>query len=460
MLRRYSSHGTVGEGLPSLAGRLEDPPDCARTLFETTQLLLSMEASNMNQSAQNQAANTPSVTSVPLLDLKRQHDPLQGQFAEALAKICQSGWFCLGPDVKQLEEGVAKYSRAKHAIACGSGSDALLLALMALDLGPGDEVIVPSFTFFATASAAARLGATPVFADIDPVSFNIDPSDVQRKITARTKAVIPVHLYGQCAEMDTLMQIAEAAGIAVIEDAAQAIGAEFDGRRAGSIGHMGCLSFYPTKNLGGAGDGGMVTSNDDALAKKVQLLRVHGMEPRYYHGLLGVNSRMDSFQAAILNVKLPHLDRWTRMRTENAHRYTDMFLEAGLDRALSLPRALPHRRHVWNQYVVRVPDGRRDDLRAFLNEAKIGAEVYYPLGLHEQECFAYLGYGRGDLPETDRATEEVLALPIFPELTAAEQAAVVTRVTQFYDGPAKGHKLAGPNFLKRRDGVAKRDSQN
>ena len=404
----------------------------------------------MNRSADDQAAQSPAITSVPLLDLKRQHDPLQDEFVAALAKICQSGWFCLGPDVKQLEEEVAKYSQVKHAIGCGSGSDALLLALMALDLGPGDEVIVPSFTFFATASAVARLGATPVFADIDPVSFNIDPADVQRKVTSKTKAIIPVHLYGQCAEMDVLMQIGETMGIAVIEDAAQAIGAEFDGHRAGSMGHMGCFSFYPTKNLGGAGDAGMLTANDDTLAKKLQLLRVHGMEPRYYHGLIGVNSRMDSFQAAVLNVKLPHLDRWTRMRSENAQLYTDMFIEAGLDRVLGLPRALPHRRHVWNQYVIRVPEGRRDELRTFLNEAKIGAEIYYPMGLHEQECFAFLGYRRGDLPETDRATAEVLALPIFPELTAAEQATVVARIAQFYDGPGKGHKLAGPNFLKRR----------
>lgn len=411
----------------------------------------------MNRSADDQAANTPNVTGVPLLDLKRQHDPLQDEFVEALAKICQSGWFCLGPDVKQLEESVAKYSHAKHAIGCGSGSDALLLALMALDLGPGDEVIVPSFTFFATASAVTRLGATPVFADIDPVTFNIDPADVQGKITSKTKAIIPVHLFGQCAEMDILTQIAEAAGVVVVEDAAQAIGAEFDGCRAGSIGHMGCFSFYPTKNLGGAGDAGMVTTNDDVLAKKLQLLRVHGMEPRYYHGLIGVNSRMDAFQAAVLNVKLPHLDRWTKMRTENAQMYTDMFIEAGLDRALKLPQALPHRRHVWNQYVIRVPEGRRDDLRTYLNEAKIGAEIYYPLGLHEQECFAHLGYVRGDLPETDRATAEVLALPIFPGLTTAEQAVVVSRIAQFYDGPAKGHKLAGPNFLKRRNGVAKEE---
>ncbi|MHB8902877.1 MAG: DegT/DnrJ/EryC1/StrS family aminotransferase [Thermoguttaceae bacterium] len=409
----------------------------------------------MNRTHDDQPAHAPAMPSVPLLDLKRQHDPLQGQFVEALANICRTGQFCLGPDVKQLEESVAKYSGAKHAIGCASGSDALLLAMMALDLGPGDEVIVPSFTFFATASAVARLGATPVFADIEPVTFNIDPADVQHKITSKTKAIIPVHLYGQCAEMDVLLNMAEAARIVVVEDAAQAIGAEFDGRRAGSMGQLGCLSFYPTKNLGGAGDSGMVTSNDDALADKIRLLRVHGMEPRYYHGLMGVNSRMDAFQAAILNVKLPYLDGWTRMRSEIAQLYTDMFIEAGLDRFLTLPRALPHRRHVWNQYVIRVPEGRRDDVRTYLNEANIGAEVYYPLGLHEQECFGYLGYSRGDLPETDRATAEVLALPIFPRMTAVEQAAVVGRIAQYYAGPARGHKLAGPKFLKHRTGTAK-----
>lgn len=404
----------------------------------------------MNRSVDDQAARTPAVAGVPLLDLARQHGPLQEQFAAALAKVCQSGWFCLGPEVKQLEESLARYSGVKHAIGCASGSDALLLALMALEVGPGDEVIVPSFTFFATASAVARLGAAPVFADIDPATFNIDPASVHGLLTAKTRAIIPVHLYGQCAEMDALLEVSRAAGVPLIEDAAQAIGAEFDGRRAGSMGQIGCFSFYPTKNLGGAGDGGMVTTGDDKLAEKLRLLRVHGMEPRYYHSLVGVNSRLDAFQAAILNVKLPHLDRWTDMRTESADRYTALFHEAGLDRLVGLPRAMPHRRHVWNQYVVRIPDGRRDQLRSFLAEAKIGSEIYYPLGLHEQQCFLYLGYRRGDLPETDRATAEVLALPIYPGLTAEEQAAVVARIAQFYAGPAKGHKLAGPNYLKHR----------
>jgi dTDP-4-amino-4,6-dideoxygalactose transaminase len=397
----------------------------------------------------HEAATTPAAhPGVPLLDLGRQHGPLQDQISASLRRVCETGAFVLGPEVKDLEKNLAPYCQAKHAIGCASGSDALLLALMAYDIGLGDEVIVPSFTFFATASAVVRLGATPVFADIDPATFNMDPSAVSRLITSSTKAIIPVHLFGQCAEMDALGRLAQASNLPVIEDAAQAIGAEYNGHRAGSIGQIGCLSFYPTKNLGGAGDGGMLTTNDDAIADRLQLLRGHGMRPRYYHQIMGINSRLDSFQAAVLNVKFPHLDRWTAERQANAQRYTELFTDAGLDRVLGLPPTAPRRRHVWNQYVVRVPDGKRDALRTFLGEAKIGAEIYYPLGLHEQECFRYLGYGPGDLPETDRATAEVLALPIFPELTAQEQQIVVERIATFFRAPTGGHPLAGPNFLK------------
>ncbi len=389
------------------------------------------------------------VERVPLLDLRRQHTPLEREIAAALARVCQGGWFVLGPDVKRLEENLARYCRARHAIGCASGSDALLLALMALGVGPGDEVVLPSFTFFATASAVTRLGAKPVFVDIDPASFNLDPAALDQCITPATKAVIPVHLFGQCAEMDAILAIARRAGVAVVEDAAQAIGAEFDGRRAGSMGDAGCFSFYPTKNLGGAGDAGMLTANDDELAAKLRLLRVHGMEPRYYHGVVGINSRLDSFQAAVLNVKMPHLDRWARMRQANARRYSEMFRRAGLDGTLRLPQTMPRRRHVWNQYVIRVPQGRRDALRTFLTERNVGTEIYYPLGLHEQKCFAHFGYRPGDLPETDRATAEVLALPIFPELTADEQSTVVARIAAFFGKPAAaGHPLAGPKFLK------------
>ena len=392
----------------------------------------------MSPSPNGNTPHSPPKDAVPLLDLARQYAPLKGEMAAALARVCDSGAFILGPDVKLLEQNIAAYSQAKHAVACASGSDALLLALMAFDLEPGDEVILPSFTFFATASAVTRLGARPVFADIDPVTFNIDPAAVAKLVGPATKAILPVHLFGQSAEMDAILQIAQAAGVPVVEDVAQAIGAEFAGRRAGSMGDVGCFSFYPTKNLGAAGDAGMLTAERDGLADKLRLLRAHGMEPRYYHKVVGINSRLDSFQAAILNVKLPHLDRWCQMRQSNAQRYAEMFTAAGLDGVLTLPRCAPRRRHVWNQYVIRVPDGKRDALRQFLTEAKIGTEIYYPLGLHAQECFRYLGYGEGDLPETDRAAREVLALPIFPELTADEQQRVVGRIAAFFGKPSGG----------------------
>jgi len=385
---------------------------------------------------------------VPLLDLARQNGPLKDEIAAALARVCDSGWFVLGPEVEQLENRIAEYCQAKHAVGCASGSDALLLSLMALEVGPGDEVILPSFTFFATASAVTRLGARPVFADIDPATFNVDPVQIERLISPATKAILPVHLFGQCAEMEAIVRIAQGANVPVIEDAAQAIGAEFDGRRAGSIGDVGCFSFYPTKNLGGSGDGGMLTTSDDALADVLRLLRVHGMRPRYMHKVVGINSRLDAFQAAVLNIKLPQLDRWTEHRRQNAQRYAEMFAKAGLDDVLGLPSTAPRRRHVWNQYVVRVPGGQRDQLRESLREAKIGTEIYYPLGLHQQECFRYLGYGPGDLPETDRAAAEVLALPIFPELTAEEQKLVVDRIVAFYGNPSRGRPLPASQLLK------------
>ncbi len=394
------------------------------------------------------ADSTPTPQGVPLLDLARQHVPLKQEFMAALERVCDSGWFVLGPDVKQLEANVADYCRVPHAIGCASGSDALLLALMALEIGPGDEVILPSFTFFATASAVTRLGARPVFADIEPGTFNLAPAAVERALTLATKAIIPVHLFGQCANMEAICRIADEACVPVVEDAAQAIGAEWDGRRAGAIGDIGCFSFYPTKNLGGAGDGGMLTTRRDDLAERLRLLRGHGMDPRYYHKVIGINSRLDSFQAAILNVKFAHLDDWSEARQENARRYTELFKAADLDVTVGLPVDDPRTRHVWNQYVIRVPDGGRDALRKHLAEAKIGSEIYYPLGLHEQECFAYLGYHLGDLPETDRAADEVLALPIFPKLTTEEQERVVDRIGIFYRSASGGHPLAGPNVLK------------
>ena len=378
------------------------------------------------------------IQGVALLDLKRQYETLKDEIAEALKKVCDSGAFVLGPEVKALEHNISTYSQADHAIGCASGSDAILLALMAADIGPGDEVLVPSFTFFATASAVTRLGAKPVFVDIDPISYNMDPADAARKITPRSKAMVPVHLFGQMAEMAELNELAQKHGIVVVEDAAQAIGAELEGRRAGSWSDMGAFSFYPTKNLGGAGDGGMVTTRDEEFAKRLRLLHVHGMEPRYFHSVIGINSRLDSFQAAILNVKMKYLESWTTMRIQNAQRYAEMFADAGLEDTIGVPRSMPNRRHVWNQYTVRIHDGRRDELRKSLTDRKIGSEIYYPLGLHEQECFKYLGYSPESLTETYRASREVLALPIFPELTENEQRIVVRGIKSYFEAnPAR-----------------------
>jgi dTDP-4-amino-4,6-dideoxygalactose transaminase len=378
---------------------------------------------------------------------------LKAEILAALGRVCDSGGFVLGSEVTHLEQQLATYCQAKHAVACASGSDALLLALMALEISAGDEVILPSFTFFATASAVTRLGARPIFADIDPQTFNIDPRHVSSLITPATKAIIPVHLFGQAVDTVALTKIARPQGIALVEDAAQAIGAENQGRRVGSIGAIGCFSFYPTKNLGGAGDGGMLTAQSDDLADRLRLLRGHGMRPRYYHSSIGINSRLDSFQAAVLNVKFPLLDHWTFLRQTNADRYTELFQEAGLHRTLVLPVANPGMRHVWNQYVVRVPDGLRTPLREALTEAHIGTEIYYPLGLHQQECFRYLGYQPDDLPETRRAAEEVLALPIFPELQAEEQKFVVARIAAFFAQRSGGHTIQPPKFLTRRAGA-------
>jgi len=400
----------------------------------------------MPSASNSSSPSSPAIPGVPLLDLARQHAPLRQQVADALLRVYDSGQFVLGPEVTELERRTAEYCHAKHAIGCASGSDALLLALMALEVGPGDEVIVPSFTFFATASAVTRLGARPVFADIEPTTFNIDPKHVERLMNSATKAILPVHLFGQCADMDALGRLANKAGVPIVEDAAQAIGAEYHGRRACSMGAIGCLSYYPTKNLGGAGDGGMLVTNDDRLADQLKLLRGHGMRPRYYHKVVGINSRLDSFQAAVLNVKLDYLDQWSVLRQANAQRYTELFRAAGLEGTLVLPGKAPGRRHVWNQYVVRVPEGQRDALRQWLTDAKIGSEIYYPLAVHQQECYADLQVPAGTLPETERAAREVMALPIFPELTAGEQKIVVDRVAQFYR-QRKPQVVPAPKFL-------------
>lgn len=374
--------------------------------------------------------------SVPLLDVARGNAPLQTEFVAALENVLESGRFVFGPEVFELEKQIAEASHAKYGISCASGSDALLLALMAYDIGPGDEVIVPSFTFFATASAVWRLGAKPVFADIDPVTFNIDPAAIAAVVTPNTKAIIPVHLFGQAADMTSINAIAAAHDLWVIEDACQAILAEYDGQPVGSIGDVGCFSFYPTKNLGGMGDGGMLTTNDEEFANKLRLYRGHGMEPRYYHSVVGINSRLDTFQAATLLVKMQKLAQWTDMRRENAARYNELFQSAGMDECVILPAEYSDHKHAWNQFTVRVPQGRRDALRKHLADHKIGSEIYYPVPLHQQACFANMGE-HASMVETEKASLEVLSLPIFPELTAAEQQYVVEAVDKFYSAIQK-----------------------
>ena len=378
------------------------------------------------------------ITAVPMLDLKRQFSKIGAEMNAVLASVNESGQFVLGPEVKKLEDNIAKYSRTNYAVGVASGSDALLLALMVANIGSDDEVIAPSFTFFASASCVPRLGAKLVFAEIDPVTFNLDPQDVASRITEKTKAIVVVHLFGQAADMVGLKAVVEDAEkkfgrkIFIVEDSCQAIGAELDGVPVGNWGDASCLSFYPTKNLGGAGDGGMVVCNDQTVADRVRLLRGHGMAPRYYHKEIGINSRLDSYQAAILNVKLAYLDEWTEARGTNAARYEKLFADANLADCIITPKTVGNRRHVWNQYVVRVLGGKRDELRAYLAECKIGTDIYYPLGLHQQECFAYLGYKAEDLPQTLKAAREVLALPIYPELTAEEQTYLVEKVRAFF----------------------------
>ena len=366
---------------------------------------------------------------VPLLDIGRENALLEQEILAAMSHIAKSGRFVLGPEVVQLEQRIAKLCDAPHAVGCASGSDALLLALMAIDLQPGDEVIVPSFTFFATASAVWRLGATPVFVDIEPDSFNLDPSLVEAAVTAKTKAVIPVHLFGLAAKMDAISKIAKEHGLYVIEDAAQAIEARANGKPVGSLGDIACFSFYPTKNLGGFGDAGMLTTTSDRFADRLRLLRGHGMRPRYYHSEVGINSRLDTLQAAVLNVKLPHLRTWSDSRAKNAANYQRLFKRFDLEDSLQLPQHDATDRHVWNQYTIRVP-GARDALRKFLADHGVGSEVYYPVPLHQQTCFANLEQ-RFPLPETERAAAEVLSLPVFPTMTAQEQVTVVTRIAEF-----------------------------
>lgn len=393
----------------------------------------------------------PTGRDVPLLDVSRSNNPLRDEILNAVSQVVDSGQFVLGPTCLELERSIAEKCQAEFAIGCASGSDALLLALMALDIHTGDEVIVPSFTFFATASAISRLGARPVFVDIEPKTFNIDPECVESAITSATKAILPVHLFGQCASMAPILEVGQRHHIHVIEDAAQALGAIWNGRPVGSLGKVACFSFYPTKNLGGFGDGGMLTTSDAELNERLKLLRGHGMHPRYYHQVVGINSRLDSIQAAALNVKFKYLTKWTWQRQENAARYTKMFRESELDAVVTLPDSDKKNGHVWNQYTIRVADGRRDALRSYLAEYGIGTEIYYPIPLHQQVCFESLGYSVGSLPETERAAAEVLSLPIFPELTETEAGTVVDRIAMFYGRPTgrSSRNMPTPKFLNR-----------
>ena len=390
---------------------------------------------------------------ISMLDLKRQYESIQSEIDAAVLGVVRSAKYVLGPYVKEFEDAAADYCDVKHAIGVASGTDALLLSLKVLGIGPGDAVILPSFTFFATAGVVHNVGATPVFCDINPQTFNLDPDHLRHILSTNStnptnpkfRAVIPVHLYGQMADMSEILAIAEEFDLAVVEDAAQAIGATYSGGtlnephepnelgatpRAGTLGDLGCFSFYPTKNLGAYGDGGMITTDNDELADKLSILRVHGSRPKYYHRTVGFNSRLDAIQAAILSVKLRHLDAWSKARAEVADRYDNALSGVG---GIVTPLRAEGRSHIFHQYTIRVLDGKRDELKEHLKERGIGSMIYYPVPLHLQECFTHLGYAEGHLPESERASRDVLSLPIFPELTIAEQAHVVKAIKAFME---------------------------
>jgi len=367
---------------------------------------------------------------VPLLDLRTQYAAIRSEVEAAIGEVCESQRFILGETVERFERAVAAYCGVRHAIGVSSGTDALLAALMVLGVGPGDEVICPPFTFFATAGTVARLGARPVFADIEPSTFNIDTSKLDSAITKRTKAIIPVDLFGQPAEMETIAAIARKRGVPVVEDAAQAIGAEHRGRKLGSFAELTCLSFFPTKNLGGFGDGGMILTDDEKLAKACRMTRVHGGETEYHHATVGGNFRLDALQAAVLSVKLKHLDRWIEARRRRAARYNDLLADGGV----TTPVELPQNKHTYHQYTIRLEAGRRDGLQQQLRDAGVATKVYYPVCLHQQPCFAGLGYRAGDFPAAEKAAAEVLSLPMYAELTEEMQRHVAHAVARFMRG--------------------------
>ncbi|MEK7286738.1 MAG: DegT/DnrJ/EryC1/StrS family aminotransferase [Nitrospirota bacterium] len=364
--------------------------------------------------------------SVPLLDLSAQYRPIRGEINKAIDSVLDSQQFILGPAVEQCEKEIANACGVSHAIGVASGSDALLLALMALGISAEDEVITTPYTFFATGGAIARISAKAVFVDIDPATYNMDPNQIEAKITSKTRAIMPVHLYGQCADMDAILEIANRHGLPVIEDAAQAIGSTYKGKHAGAIGAMGCFSFFPSKNLGAAGDGGMVTTNDAELAEKIRVLRVHGSKPKYYHSFLGINSRLDSIQAAILSVKLPYLAQWSQKRVENAQFYNEQFNKI---KSVVTPYIAPYNQTIYNQYVLRVP--HRDMLIAHLKKNGIGCEIYYPVPLHLQPCFSEWNGKEGDFLESEKAARETIALPIYSELTLDQKMEVAEAVINF-----------------------------
>jgi dTDP-4-amino-4,6-dideoxygalactose transaminase len=373
------------------------------------------------------AMPTKSAMNVPLLDLKAQYADIRHDIDEAVRRVMESTRFIGGPEVSGLEEEIARYSQCAHAVACASGTDALLLAIWALGLGPGDEVVTSAYSFFASAGTIVNNGATPVFVDVDPRTYNLDPHRLEAALTPRTKAVMAVHLFGQCSDMTAIKAICDKHKVWLIEDAAQAIGSEWEGRRAGSMGDYGCFSFFPSKNLGAMGDGGMMVTQNADYADRVRLLREHGARPKYHHGMVGTNSRLDALQAAILRVKLRHLDRWSEGRAKNAGLYDRLFEGSRVGRPYRDPRA----RHIYNQYVIRVP--RRDELKTWLGERGIGTEVYYPIPLHLQKCFASLGHKAGDMPHSEAAARETLALPIYPELTEDQIRYVAASVRDFTD---------------------------
>ncbi len=374
---------------------------------------------------------------VPLLDLKRQYRQIREECLRVTEEIYETQHFILGPHVELLEREISGYCSTEFAVGVSSGTDALLVSLMAAGIGAGDRVVTSPYSFFSTAGSIRRLGAVPVFADIEPDTYNISPEAVEDLVERMEgserkslKAVIPVHIYGQCAEMAPLLEIAGSLGLTVIEDAAQAMGAEYRGRRAGSMGDFGCFSFFPTKNLGGFGDGGIVTTSSADFFEKLKILRVHGAHPKYYHRLVGGNFRLDALQAAVVSIKLKYLDKWTAGRRENAEKYGELFRSAGLDDIIELP-AEKQQRHIYNQYVIRVPE-RRDDLKDWLASSGVGSEIYYPVPLHLQACFKDLGYSKGDMPVSEDSADRTLALPVFPELTTEELEYVVDRIRAFY----------------------------